>query len=151
MSHLRCQRVIEAPASEVFNLATDPGALAGLLDGLIDVKLQNPGVPVEVGSEIFFLMGRYGVEQPIRYRIDRLTPGLQMTYSQTEGFLNEWRHTIKLEEVEKGMLLTDLVEYQVPFGLLGRLVDDFWWREELARILNQRLERIQEHFLNHSA
>lgn len=146
MSHLRCQKVIEAPLMDVFQYITTPESLPDQLDGYLDIKWQNPGVEMQAGAEFLYVMGRFGVEQPIRYRIEKCVPGTTLSYQQLEGFLNTWIHTIKFEEVEKGTLVTDLVEYEVPFGLLGRLVDDFWWREDLKKILLGRLENIQNHF-----
>ena len=148
MSSLRCQKVIEAPLMDVFRYITNPDTLSHQLNGHIEIKWQNPGIEMQPGAEFLYVMGRFGVEQPIRYRVDKFIPGSILSYQQLEGFLNTWFHTVKFEEVEKGTLVTDLVEYEVPFGLLGRVVDDFWWREDLKKILLGRLENIQSHFSN---
>jgi hypothetical protein len=38
-------------------------------------------------------------------------------------------------------LVTDIVEYEIPFGILGKLADDFFIRHDLKNILEHRLNR----------
>lgn len=145
MSHVQIQQIIPASRMDVFRYLSNPEFLPQQFSGLIGVKWQNPGIEFKLGSEFLFVMERYGIEQPIRFRVDKLVAGNSFSYQQLEGFFSSWSHTIKFEDHGADQtLVTDLVDYEVPFGLFGRLVDDFWWREDLKRILKTRLDKASQ-------
>jgi ligand-binding SRPBCC domain-containing protein len=127
---------------EVFRYFTSPEHLSDQLSGLIKVTWQNPGIELKPGSEFLFLMSRYGVEQPIRFVVDRMVTGNSFTYRQVSGVYARWIHTMKFEEHGPTQtLVTDIVEYEIPFGILGKLADDFFIRHDLKNILEHRLNR----------
>jgi ligand-binding SRPBCC domain-containing protein len=147
LAHIQCAKVIAGLKFDVYNYLTNPANLAEQLQGQIEVKLQNPGVEVKQGSEFLFLMSRFGVEQPIRFVVDRLVIGNQFTYRQVNGVYARFVHTMRFEEHgQNETLVTDLVDYEMPFGILGRIADDFFVRSDLKRILEQRLEKTAEKF-----
>lgn len=121
------------------------------LEGMVDVTWQNTGVSLEKGCEFLFLMSRYGIEQPVRFKVEKLVTGISLTYSQVSGVFLSWRHTVKLEEQEGGTLVTDIVEYELPFGIFGKLVDDFMVRLDVKKMLEHRMKNVVEHFVNTSA
>ena len=147
MAHIQCAKVISASKFDVYNYMTNPANLAEQLQDNIEVSWQNPGIDVKVGSEFLFVMSRFGVEQPIRFAVDRLVVGNQFTYRQVSGVYARFIHTMKFEEHgQNETLVTDLVDYEMPFGLLGRLADDFFAKADLKDILEGRLERVAESF-----
>lgn len=147
MSHVKVQQLIPASQMEVFRYATDPNTLSTQLEDSIDLKWINTGTQLQVGAEYSFIMKRMGIEQPVRYRVDRYAVGSNLTYHQLEGIFYSWVHTMKFEDHAGGStLVTDLVDYEMPLGLMGRVVDDVWWRKDLKRILNKRLDFIKNHF-----
>lgn len=147
MAHIQCAKVIAATKFNVYEYLTNPENLAEVLKGFIDVKWQNPGVEVKQGSEFLFLMTRFGIEQPIRFVVDRTVLGNQLTYRQVNGIYSRFVHTMKFEDHgQKETLVTDLVDYEMPFGILGRLADDFFARNDLKGILEHRLDFAAEHF-----
>ena len=63
------------------------------------------------------------------------------------GFFKSWVHTqVLVVHDAKTTVLTDLVDYQLPYGILGALVDDVFANKEIERLLKERLLRIQERF-----
>jgi hypothetical protein len=50
------------------------------------------------------------------------------------------------EHGENETLVTDLVDYQIPLGLLGYLADDLLIKGDMRRLLSARLEKAKEHF-----
>ncbi len=147
MAHVQCAKVISASKFTVFDYLTSPGHLAEQLSGIIDVKWQNPGVDVKPGSEFLFTMSRFGIEQPIRFVVDRMVHGNSLTYRQVSGVYAKFTHTMKFEDHGNGeTLVTDLLDYEVPFGLIGKLADDFFIKNDLLKILEARLNRTYERF-----
>lgn len=150
MAHIQVQRIIKAPSFKVYQYLTAPENLKTQLEGLVAVELLNPGIDPKPGSEFLFQMQRFGVDYPIRFVVEKYVTGHSFTYNQVKGLLASWRHTMRFEEKEAhSTLVTDLVEYEVPGGIVGRLIDDFLARREMRKILEYRLSQTEEHFSKH--
>lgn len=149
MSHLSASRVVPALPGMVFDFAVNPENLAELLQDHIEVQYLAGSEHMVVDAEYTFQMSRYGFNQIVRFQVTEYKPGLWLTYRQVEGLLAQWIHTQRFEFHEpSSTLLTDMVEYKVPLGLLGNLMDDLWLRRDLQAILESRLDRIVSHFQN---
>ncbi len=152
MAHVQCAKVINGSKFKVYDYLTSPANLADQLKGHIEVKWQNPGVEIAPGSEFLFLMTRFGIEQPIRFVVDRMVVGNSLTYRQVSGVYARFVHTMKFEEHgQNETLVTDFLEYEIPFGLFGKLADDFFIRSDLKKLLEARLEVAKLKFQNESS
>ncbi len=152
MAHLQCAGVVPGPRFDVYDYMTSPANLAEQLKGHVEVIWQNPGIDLKTGSEFVFSMSRFGVEQPIRFAVDRMILGSQFTYRQISGVYARFIHTMKFEEQNPNeTLVTDWVDYDMPFGLFGRLADDFFVHKDLRKLLEVRFDRAREHFEQRSA
>lgn len=148
MAHLQVSQVIPAPRFEVFDFLNDPSHLPALLKPAIDVEVFSPDVPLKRGSEFHFIMTRLGLSQSVRLRVEDVLRGSRLTYRQAEGLFAEWTHTIKFEDRdERSTLVTDLVDYRMPFGIFGTLADDLLLKRDLRKILENRLSLARDHFL----
>ena len=98
--------------------------------------------------------------QIIRYKVNVL-PMIRMTWvteitnvndrmsfsdEQREGPYSLWRHTHSFREVEEGVEMTDEVEYAVPFGYLGQLINALFVERELKRIFDFRFQLLESYF-----
>ena len=62
------------------------------------------------------------------------------------GFRNE-THTMKFEDFgENETLLSEVVDYRVPWGIVGLLADDLLIRSEFTKILKRRARDATKHF-----
>ena len=57
---------------------------------------------------------------------------------QRVGPYKLWHHEHKITPIEGGVLMTDLVTYQPPFGFLGRIANHLIIREKLVEIFEYR-------------
>ena len=131
----------------MFAYLTAPSQQSFLLQPALNVEVLTPDGDMKRGDEIHFNMTRFGLSQSIRFRVEDLLPGSRLTYRQSEGVFTAWTHTMKFEEhSEKTTLVTDLVDYQLPMGVLGFLADDLLIKGDMTRILKQRLQKAKEHF-----
>jgi len=147
MAHLQVSKVIPASRFEVYDFLTDVRKLPFLLAPTIEVEPRGSDVDLKRGSEVCVNMTRMGLSQNIRWRIEDVLRGSRLTYRQVEGVFSAWSHTMKFEERgEKETLVTDLVDYQVPFGLFGYLADDLVLKMDMRRLMERRLAKAQEHF-----
>jgi ligand-binding SRPBCC domain-containing protein len=64
-----------------------------------------------------------------------------------KGAFHSFTHTHQFVETENGTLMVDLFEYKSPYGLLGRLADQFFLEKymfEFLRIRGRSLKKIAE-------
>jgi len=147
MAHLQLSQLVSAPRYEVFDYVCDPQNLPFLLQANVDVKVLSEGVELKRGTEIHFQMARFGLSQSVRFCLEDVLRGTRLTYRQVEGLFGVWTHTIKFDEQDnKTTLVTDIINYQVPLGVLGHLADDLIVRSDMRRILADRLTRVADHF-----
>ncbi len=57
-----------------------------------------------------------------------------------------WHHKHFLKEVEGGVEMEDIVDYKIPFGILGRLVHPFLVKPKLNEIFEYREKKLKELF-----
>lgn len=147
MAHLQISQVISAPRMEVFSFLCDPGQLPFLLQPKVDVQVLNPEIPLRRGNELHFMMTRFGFTQSVRFQVDDILPGTRLVYRQVEGLFASWAHAIKFEEHGKDSTrVVDLVDYELPFGLIGYLMDDVLIKSDLTSLLQLRLQKAREKF-----
>lgn len=57
---------------------------------------------------------------------------------QRKGPYKIWHHEHHFEETENGVLMTDIVTYEMPFGILGKMVHPFVVKKKLEEIFDFR-------------
>lgn len=66
--------------------------------------------------------------------------------TQLEGPYKLWHHKHFLEATPNGTKITDVVHYQVPFGILGRLLHPLIIKPKLNKIFEYRTQQIKALF-----
>ena len=57
-----------------------------------------------------------------------------------------WHHEHKIESIEDGVLMTDLVSYKPPFGFLGSIANAVLIKKQLQKIFDYRKNTIVKNF-----
>ncbi len=65
---------------------------------------------------------------------------------QRKGPYKLWHHEHHFNEIAGGVEMTDLVQYENPFGFLGVLANKILIRKKLRQIFTYRYKRIEELF-----
>jgi ligand-binding SRPBCC domain-containing protein len=65
---------------------------------------------------------------------------------QRMGPYKMWHHQHKIEAIEGGVLMTDIVSYQPPFGFLGAIANFLFIRRQLKNIFDFRTEALVKRF-----
>jgi hypothetical protein len=106
--------------------------------------LTPPPIMMRQGTTIAYALRVHGI--PIRWltEIEEWNPPFEFVDSQAKGPYQLWRHTHRFSEVAGGTLVVDLVEYALPFGVIGRLAHRLQVASDLARIFDYRSQRVLE-------
>ena len=65
---------------------------------------------------------------------------------QRFGPYSLWHHKHFIKEIEGGVEMEDIIDYKVPFGLLGQLVQPIFVKPKLEEIFEYRTKKLEELF-----
>ena len=101
----------------------------------------------------------------ISYKVSPLL-GIKLTWvteithvKEMEFFVDEqrigpysiWHHQHKIEPVENGVLMSDIVTYKPPLGILGGLSNQLFIKSQLEKIFNYRETALENIFGKYSS
>ena len=65
---------------------------------------------------------------------------------QRKGPYRIWHHEHHFKQVEKGIEMTDIVSYEIPFGVLGKIAQPLIVKNKLKQIFDYRFQKVEELF-----
>lgn len=80
----------------------------------------------------------------LKSRISAMKSPDFFTDEMMEGDFRSLKHEHHFKPVENGTLMIDYMHYEMPYGLIGRLVDKFYLRKYLTRLLETRNSAIKK-------
>jgi ligand-binding SRPBCC domain-containing protein len=139
-------------------LDTDPETLWEFLATPANLNELTPsGLHFQILSEVPAKMYNgllilYEIQIPIFGKrrwlteIKHIENGAFFVDEQRFGPYKLWYHQHRIEPFEDKTKMLDRVCYQLPFGIVGRLVHRFWVKDALEEIFNYRTERLTQMF-----
>jgi ligand-binding SRPBCC domain-containing protein len=145
MAHIQASALISASRTQVYDYMAKPENLAASFLGKLDVELKRSAENMTRGSEYQFEMTRFGLSQLVTFSVEETLRGVRLSVRQKEGLFADWHQTTRFEEHgPEHTLVTEFIEYKLPFGLLGFVADDLVLRKDLTELIQYRLDRIKE-------
>jgi ligand-binding SRPBCC domain-containing protein len=77
-------------------------------------------------------------------RITEFKENERFTDEQVSGPLKRWKHTHVFQPIEGGTRITDIVEYEAPFGVLGVLGSRLLGERQVRQMFEYRQRRTKE-------
>lgn len=145
MPKLRTEAVLPLPVDEVFPFFAKAENLERITPGSLRFEILTP-LPIDMGEGalIDYRLRIAGIPQRWRTRISLWEPPYRFADEQVKGPYRRWFHVHEFSECPEGTRMTDEVDYELPFGVLGRLAHPLI-RFQLRRIFTYRNESIGEH------
>ena len=143
--------LIERPADEVFAFFEDPADLAKITPpemGFELVKIE--GLPVRAGTRMEYRIRILGVPQRWVAEIAEHEAGRRFVDVQVHGPYRCWRHEHAFVPLDGNTVMSDRVEYELPFGLAGRIAQTAVVSRQLQRIFDYRAQVIEKMFASPS-
>jgi ligand-binding SRPBCC domain-containing protein len=78
--------------------------------------------------------------------ISHIQEGQYFIDQQVQGPYKIWHHQHHFESVSEGVLMTDILHYEVGFGLIGKLLDVLFVRQKVKWIFESRRKLLEERF-----
>jgi ligand-binding SRPBCC domain-containing protein len=65
---------------------------------------------------------------------------------QRVGPYKMWHHQHKIEPIENGVLMTDIVTYSPPFGFLGAIANKLFIKSKLEEVFDYRVKAVDKKY-----
>lgn len=144
---LVARQFIPRPIADVFPFFAKAENLARLTPSSMRFEFLTADLVMRPGLELDYrLRPLLGIPVTWRTRIDSYDPPTGFRDTQLRGPYAWWEHRHSFEPVAGGTLMTDEIDYALPFGPFGDLVNRLVVRAELARIFRHRAVAIRSVF-----
>lgn len=112
-----------------------------------DVTSPQTGKPVYAGQIITYKV-RPVLGIPLRWmtEITHVKEGVYFIDEQRRGPYKLWHHQHHFEAVADGVKMTDIVHYEIPFGILGQFARGLFVKKQLDDIFKYRKQQVNELF-----
>lgn len=135
------ESIIQASAAEVFAFHEAPDAFARLQPPWQTTEVVKPPASLEVGTQVIVRVRVGPIWQTIVAEHVAYEPGKMFADKMLEGPFASWLHKhIVTPEGDMQCILTDDIEYELPFGALGRTFGGSFARKNLERMFEYRHE-----------
>lgn len=78
--------------------------------------------------------------------ITHVKEGVYFVDEQRFGPYALWHHKHFIKEIDGGVEIEDIIDYKIPFGLLGQLTHPLLVKKQLLEIFRHREEKLKELF-----
>jgi ligand-binding SRPBCC domain-containing protein len=148
MYQLKRQQLVKTDMATCWDFFSSPGNLQK-----ITPKYMGFDVLTEVPEKMYEgLMIEYRVRPLLGIPMNWIT---EITHvkehqffvdEQRKGPYRIWHHEHHFETVDNGVLMSDIVSYELPFGILGKIAHPILVQRKLNEIFDFRFEIVEEIF-----
>ena len=139
------ESLIRSTPEEVFGFHTQPNALTKLMPPWEEARVIQQADLSDVGSRTIVeikLAGLFTITWIAQHTI--YEPPRVFEDIQVKGPFRRWRHRHVVTPHPQAAVLRDEIEYDPPFGFLGRLVAPVWIQQRLKKLFAFRHEVARE-------
>jgi uncharacterized protein (TIGR01777 family) len=146
-SYLYSDQFIEKPITDVFNFFSDEKNLEAITPPWLNFKVLNKSTKtMQEGTLINYELKIRGVLVKWQTKILEWKPTSHFIDTQLKGPYKIWHHTHEFIEVQGGTFMTDIVKYEIPYGIFGSLAKLLFVKNDVEKIFNYRFLKIKELF-----
>ena len=136
---------VKKPLDLVFDFFNTPKNLSKVTPVFMNFSILTPEpLLMKEGSVFDYKVYIYGV--PIRWQslISDYNPPYSFTDIQLRGPHDYWHHQHIFKSVDGGTLITDLLHFSMPFGVLGHLAYLLFAKRMNERMFSHRKQVIEQ-------
>lgn len=139
--------VLQGDLGSVFEFFKNPRNLELLTPPWLGFRIVSASDDlVREGTRIRYRLRLFGIPFHWESRITEYSEQTVFADEQISGPYARWLHHHRFQRVANGVQMTDEVEYQLPFGALGRIVHWLVVRHQLQSIFDYRTKVIATRF-----
>lgn len=147
MSAYRIERrqVVSRPLEETFAFYETPRNLCRITPRWLKFRMMaGEAVTMRRGLRVHYRIRPLGLPQRWTSEITEYDPPHRFVDEQVRGPYRRWRHVHEFRPVGAATEIVDVVEYEMPFGVLGRLIHAVVVGRQLRAIFDFRARAVAE-------
>ena len=136
---------IPSSLEEVWDFISSPANLKKITPEHMGFDIITPDLPDKMypGMIIAYKVSPFmGIKMTWVTEITHVEGNAYFVDEQRIGPYSMWHHEHKIEAVEGGVLMSDIVSYAPPLGILGKLANSLFIRKQLKQIFDFREKAI---------
>ena len=151
MSHyqLRINQFLKTDIDTIWDFASSPANLKEITPDYMLFNITSKNLPEKMYPGMIIA---YEVSPILNIKMNWLTEITQVKDKsffideQRMGPYKMWHHQHFFEEQNDGVLMTDIVTYIPPFGIVGDIANTFFIKKQLRNIFDYRYKVMDEKF-----
>ena len=146
---IRKEQFLNAKMEDVWDFVTSPYNLKKITPDYMNfvIKSKNMNEKIYPGMIICYKVSPI-LKIPTTWvtEITHVKKNEFFVDEQRVGPYKIWHHQHLFREEKNGVLMTDIVSYKLPFGIIGRLLNLLFIKNKLNHIFNYRYDKMNEIF-----
>ena len=139
--------LLRARRAEAFSFFADAHNLEQITPDSLGFHILTPDpIVMRAGTLIDYELTLHGIRMKWRTLIEEFVEGEYFVDLQLSGPYRLWRHRHEFRDIAEGTQMIDRVDYELPFGPLGRVVRRLFVRRSLEQIFDYRSKAIAGYF-----
>jgi ligand-binding SRPBCC domain-containing protein len=146
MPRIHVTTFIEAPKERVFDLCrsismhkislqhTNENAINGITSGLL-----------QLGESVTWEASHFGKKRIMVMKITEMEFPNQFVEEQTHGFFKSFKQQHFFKPIENGTILIDYIDYEMPYGIIGFVLNTLMFENYLKELLIKRNNFIKKY------
>ncbi len=135
---------IEAPSARVFDLARHFSLLRKAFDKE-QVSSASSSNFLSVGDTVTIHAKHAGKIRSVMLRITEMNAPEKFVEEQVKGDLLSFRHEHHFKQIDNGTIMIDIIDYDYPRDLIGKMIGKIYFKTYLEKILSKRNEVIRKY------
>ncbi len=146
---LRTIQKIPSNISEVWDFISSPANLKRITPDHMGFDIITPELPEKMypGMIIAYKVSPFlGLKMTWVTEITHIREKAYFVDEQRVGPYSIWHHEHQIKSIDGGVLMTDIVSYKPPFGILGSIANELFIRKQLKAIFDYREKAVIDIF-----
>ncbi|MEM8927889.1 MAG: SRPBCC family protein [Bacteroidota bacterium] len=145
---LHAKQALPITKKEAWDFLSDPKNLKEITPNHMGFQiLSGADRPMFQGQIIQYVVKPFpGVSTKWVTEITHVKEGQYFVDEQRFGPYALWHHKHFIKEIDGGVEMEDLIDYKIPFGFLGQLVQPILVKKQLNQIFQYREAKLEELF-----
>lgn len=143
------EQKIPASIDAVWSFISSPDNLKEITPDYLDFKVtsKSGGDKMYAGMIITYIVKPL-LGLPLKWmtEITHVKDNEYFVDEQRVGPYKMWHHQHKIEAIEEGVLMTDIVTYIPPFGFIGAVANRLFIKRQLKGIFDYRTVAVEKRF-----
>lgn len=146
---LRTIQKIPSNVSEVWDFISSPANLKRITPDHMGFDIITPELPEKMypGMIIAYKVSPFlGLKMTWVTEITHIREKAYFVDEQRVGPYSIWHHEHQIKSIDGGVLMTDIVSYKPPMGILGSIANELFIRKQLKTIFDFREKALVDIF-----